>query len=307
MDIYHERHVPTEYGPTRTTSTRTGTNNTSSIKKSSDTATIFPPALGTDQEILEIPDTLINQVIKDHTNRWMLIGFDQIPVGKNDKGQYQPVFGPGIPHTVDWRKAIQSKTVPSSEEVKEFWRENSVFLRVACVRNEYDSMDETETLISARNMKRTEPQITEDQEENAEDEEDQQTDEAAQIQNQDYRLIINSQPKVQENLGIQPQNGEGINALNQMDKDDTCAALDEVQEKPKKRKRTKGTLSTCGIYASDDLSQISNPQTQIQKISTISKTKSMLKTRSRNKAQSVKLTPKNSRVIVKLPESKSTY
>ncbi|KAA6319964.1 MAG: hypothetical protein EZS28_054751, partial [Streblomastix strix] len=38
---------------------------------------------------------------------------------------------------------------------------------------------------------------------------------------------------VQENLGTQPQNNQGLNALSQMEKDDLGPALVGVQEKPK--------------------------------------------------------------------------
>ncbi|KAA6375059.1 MAG: hypothetical protein EZS28_029416, partial [Streblomastix strix] len=87
--------------------------------------------------------------------------------------------------------------------------------------------------ISASNRERTEPQINEGHDDNADEEEDEQTDEAALNQNKDYKVNMNSQLPVQENLGTQPQNNQGLNALSQMEKDDLGPALVGVQEKPK--------------------------------------------------------------------------
>ncbi|KAA6320713.1 MAG: hypothetical protein EZS28_054648, partial [Streblomastix strix] len=87
--------------------------------------------------------------------------------------------------------------------------------------------------ISAGNRERTEPQINESHDDNADEEEDEQTAEAALNQNKDYKVNMNSQLTVQENLGTQPQNNQGLNALSQMEKDDLGPALVGVQEKPK--------------------------------------------------------------------------
>ncbi|KAA6369760.1 MAG: hypothetical protein EZS28_034714 [Streblomastix strix] len=67
--------------------------------------------------------------------------------------------------------------------------------------------------ISVNNRERTELQINECHDDNADEEEDEQTDEAALNQNKDYRVNVHSQPLVQENLDIQPQNNQGSNAL----------------------------------------------------------------------------------------------
>ncbi|KAA6361393.1 MAG: hypothetical protein EZS28_043081 [Streblomastix strix] len=78
--------------------------------------------------------------------------------------------------------------------------------------------------ISASNGERTYPQINEGHEYNAEEEEDEQTDEATLNQNKDYRVNIISQSPVLENLGTQPQNNQGLNALSQMEKDNAGPA-----------------------------------------------------------------------------------
>ncbi|KAA6352757.1 MAG: hypothetical protein EZS28_051717 [Streblomastix strix] len=65
-------------------------------------STIFPPTLNAEQEIPGISNVLTQETIKDHMCRWMLKGFDLIPVGKDDEGQYWPGFGPGVPHATDW-------------------------------------------------------------------------------------------------------------------------------------------------------------------------------------------------------------
>ncbi|KAA6365685.1 MAG: hypothetical protein EZS28_038789, partial [Streblomastix strix] len=72
------------------------------------------------------------------------------PVGKDDDGQCWPGFGPGVPHATDWRKAKQQGQTPSMDDVRAFWREHNFDLRVACVRREYDSEDDSETLQPAK-------------------------------------------------------------------------------------------------------------------------------------------------------------
>ncbi|KAA6369844.1 MAG: hypothetical protein EZS28_034628 [Streblomastix strix] len=72
--------------------------------------------------------------------------------------------------------------------------------------------------ISASNRERTDPQINEGREDNADEEEDEQIDETAKIQNKDYKINVISWPPVQENLGIQPQNNQGVNQLSYMEK-----------------------------------------------------------------------------------------
>ncbi|KAA6375058.1 MAG: hypothetical protein EZS28_029415 [Streblomastix strix] len=109
-------------------------------------STIFPPALNAELEIQKIPNVLTKETIKEHMHRWMLKGFDLIPVGMDDEGQYWPGFGPGEPHAIDWRKAKQQSQTLSMDEVRAFWREHNFDLRVACVRREYDSEDDSETL-----------------------------------------------------------------------------------------------------------------------------------------------------------------
>ncbi|KAA6378700.1 MAG: hypothetical protein EZS28_025775, partial [Streblomastix strix] len=95
-------------------------------------STIFPPILNTEQEIPGIPNVLTKETIKDHMHKWMLKGFDLIPVGKDDEGNHWPGFGPGVPHASDWRKAKQQGETPSMDDVRAFWREQNFDLRVAC-------------------------------------------------------------------------------------------------------------------------------------------------------------------------------
>ncbi|KAA6394467.1 MAG: hypothetical protein EZS28_010004 [Streblomastix strix] len=109
-------------------------------------STIFPPALNVEQEIPGIPNVLTKETIKEHMRRWMLKGFYLIPVGKDDEGQYWPGFGPGVPHATDWRKAKQQGQTPSMDDARAFWKEHNFYLRVACVKKEYDSEDDSETL-----------------------------------------------------------------------------------------------------------------------------------------------------------------
>ncbi|KAA6361407.1 MAG: hypothetical protein EZS28_043067, partial [Streblomastix strix] len=126
--------------------------------------------------------------------------------------------------------------------------------------------------ISANNRKRTEPQINEGYEDNAEEEEYEQTDEAALNQNKVYRVNIISLPLIQENLGTQPQNNQGLNALSQIEKDNSGPAAVGVQEKPKKGKGSKKS-KTEGLKASDEPSQGSNAQSQTKPISKVPKPK----------------------------------
>ncbi|KAA6389247.1 MAG: hypothetical protein EZS28_015228 [Streblomastix strix] len=55
----------------------------------------------------EISNVMTKETIKVHMHRWILKGFDQIQVGKDDEVQYWPSFGPGVPHTTDWRQSKQ--------------------------------------------------------------------------------------------------------------------------------------------------------------------------------------------------------
>ncbi|KAA6377361.1 MAG: hypothetical protein EZS28_027111, partial [Streblomastix strix] len=113
-------------------------------------STIFPPTLNAEQEIPGIQNVLTKETIKEYMRRWMLKGFDLIPVDKHDEEQYWPGFGPGVPHATDWRKTKQQGQTPSMDEVRAFWREYNFDLRVACVRREYDSEDDSETLQPAK-------------------------------------------------------------------------------------------------------------------------------------------------------------
>ncbi|KAA6381705.1 MAG: hypothetical protein EZS28_022767 [Streblomastix strix] len=124
--------------------------------------------------------------------------------------------------------------------------------------------------ISANIMERTDPQINEGHEDNAEEEEDEQTDEAALMQNKDYRVNIISQPPVQENLGTQPQNNERFNVLSQMEKDETGTVPVEIQEKPEQGKGSKKTKIE-GLNDSDEPSQSIYTQTQTQAASAVPK------------------------------------
>ncbi|KAA6365444.1 MAG: hypothetical protein EZS28_039030 [Streblomastix strix] len=117
-------------------------------------STIFAPALNAEQEIPGIPNVLTKETIKEHMRSWMLKGFDLIPVGKDDEGQNWPGFGPGVPHATNWRKAKQQGQTLSMDDVRTFWREHNFHLRVACVRKEYDSEDDSETLQPAKTTRR---------------------------------------------------------------------------------------------------------------------------------------------------------
>ncbi|KAA6399757.1 MAG: hypothetical protein EZS28_004706 [Streblomastix strix] len=113
-------------------------------------STIFPPQLNAEQEIPGIPNGLTKETIKEHMRRWMLKGFDLIPVSKDDEGHYWPGYGPGVPHATDWRNSKQQRQAPSMDDVRAFWREHNFDLRLACVRKEYDSEDNSETLQLAK-------------------------------------------------------------------------------------------------------------------------------------------------------------
>ncbi|KAA6365313.1 MAG: hypothetical protein EZS28_039161, partial [Streblomastix strix] len=147
--------------------------------------------------------------------------------------------------------------------------------------------------ISASNSERTEPQINEGQDNNADEEEDDQTDEAALNQNKDYRVNVNSQLPVQENLGTQPQNNQGLNALSQIEKYDVGPALVGVQEKPKQKKESKKSKAE-GLNASDDQNQGNNAQAQTKTTSKTPKPKAA-PNRSKKAAEQVKPEPKNSK------------
>ncbi|KAA6402928.1 MAG: hypothetical protein EZS28_001537, partial [Streblomastix strix] len=115
--------------------------------------------------------------------------------------------------------------------------------------------------ISASNSKRTESQMNEGHDDNAEDKEDEQTVKATLIQNKDCRVNIISQPPVQENLSLQLQNIQGFNALSQINKDNRGPAPVGVQEKPKKGKGSKSKILTKSLIAVNEPSQGSNAQT----------------------------------------------
>ncbi|KAA6388650.1 MAG: hypothetical protein EZS28_015822 [Streblomastix strix] len=93
--------------------------------------------------------------------------------------------------------------------------------------------------IQANNRERIDPQINIGQDDTVEEEEDQQKEDAALIQNKDFRVNIISQRLVQENLSTQPQNNQGLNVLSQKEKDDSSPGQIEVQEKPKKGRGSK--------------------------------------------------------------------
>ncbi|KAA6358612.1 MAG: hypothetical protein EZS28_045861, partial [Streblomastix strix] len=106
------------------------------------------------QEIPGIPNVLTKETIKDHMHKRMLKGFDLIPVGKDDEGLYWPRLGPGVPHATDRRKAKQQGQTLSMDDVRAFWKEHNFDLRVACVRRDYDSEDDSETLQPTKTTRR---------------------------------------------------------------------------------------------------------------------------------------------------------
>ncbi|KAA6361939.1 MAG: hypothetical protein EZS28_042535 [Streblomastix strix] len=113
-------------------------------------STIFLPTLKAEQQTPGIPNVLTKVTIKDHMLRWMLKGFDLIPVCKDKEGYYQPGFSPGVPHATDWIMSKQQGQAPSMDDIRAFWRELNFDLRVACERKEYDSEDDSETLQLAK-------------------------------------------------------------------------------------------------------------------------------------------------------------
>ncbi|KAA6368286.1 MAG: hypothetical protein EZS28_036186, partial [Streblomastix strix] len=117
-------------------------------------STIFPPTLNAEQEIPGIPNILTKETIKDHMHKWMLKGFDLIPVGKDDEGNHWPGFDPGVPHATDWWKAKQQGQRLSMDDVRAFWKEHDFELRVACVRRDHDSEDDSETLQPTKTTRR---------------------------------------------------------------------------------------------------------------------------------------------------------
>ncbi|KAA6386911.1 MAG: hypothetical protein EZS28_017561, partial [Streblomastix strix] len=86
-----------------------------------------------------------------------------------------------------------------------------------------------------------------------------------QSKNKDYRINIISLPLVQENLGTQLQNDQGINVMSQMEKDDSGPAPVGVQEKPKKGKGSRKS-KTESLSASCDPSKGSNAQIQTKQL-----------------------------------------
>ncbi|KAA6396870.1 MAG: hypothetical protein EZS28_007601 [Streblomastix strix] len=108
--------------------------------------TIFPPALYAEQEIPKIPNVMKKETIKDHIHKWIFNGFELLPVDKDDEKQYWPGFCPGVPYATDQRKSKRSILAPSMDEVRALWKECNFNLRVECVRKEYDSEYDQETL-----------------------------------------------------------------------------------------------------------------------------------------------------------------
>ncbi|KAA6396006.1 MAG: hypothetical protein EZS28_008464 [Streblomastix strix] len=115
---------------------------------------------------------------------------------------------------------------------------------------------------------RTDPQINEGQRDNAEEEKDKQTDEAALIQNKDYIAQVISYPPVQENLCTQPQNDQGLNALSQMEKDNSGPAPVGVQQKFKNGKGSRKSKAE-GLSASNEQNQGSNVEAQTKTTSKV--------------------------------------
>ncbi|KAA6354151.1 MAG: hypothetical protein EZS28_050322 [Streblomastix strix] len=117
-------------------------------------STTFPPALNTQQEKPEVPNVMIKETIKDLMHKWMLKGFDLITVGQDNEGQYWPGFGPSIPHVTDRAKLKQQGISSLMDDVRAFWKEHDFDLRVACVRRDYDSEDDSETLQPSKTTRR---------------------------------------------------------------------------------------------------------------------------------------------------------
>ncbi|KAA6399075.1 MAG: hypothetical protein EZS28_005398 [Streblomastix strix] len=146
--------------------------------------------------------------------------------------------------------------------------------------------------ISACNRERTDPQINEGQEDNAEEEEDEQTDEAALIQNKDYRVNIILYLQDYAIQGKQPQNNQGLNTLSQMEKDDSDPTPAGIQKKPKKGRGSKKT-KTKGLCASNESCKGYNVKTQTKTASKVPKPKAT-RIKGWKKAELVRYEPKNS-------------
>ncbi|KAA6363794.1 MAG: hypothetical protein EZS28_040679, partial [Streblomastix strix] len=59
-----------------------------------------------------------------------------------------------VPHVTDQRKAKQQGQTPSMDDIRAFWRKYNFDLRVACVRKEYNSEDDSETLQPTKTTRR---------------------------------------------------------------------------------------------------------------------------------------------------------
>ncbi|KAA6402055.1 MAG: hypothetical protein EZS28_002420 [Streblomastix strix] len=147
--------------------------------------------------------------------------------------------------------------------------------------------------ISARNTKTVNTQINIGQEDNAEEDEVEQTNEAALIRNKDQRSNVISQLLVYENLGTQPQNDQGLNALKQMKKYDTGPAPVEIKEKPKKGRGSK-KAKVGDLNAPVEQNQGISAQDQTNTASKTPKPKAAPK-RGKKAAEEVKLEPKNAK------------
>ncbi|KAA6347349.1 MAG: hypothetical protein EZS28_052035, partial [Streblomastix strix] len=114
---------------------------------------LFHPALNGNHEIPEIPDVETKFVIRVHTHRRILQGFDLILVGDNDDGQCLPSIGPYRVYAMNWRRAKQAGTPPSIEEVNAFWKEVNFNLSIAYVRMEHDSDEKSQTMKLSKTSK----------------------------------------------------------------------------------------------------------------------------------------------------------
>ncbi|KAA6392774.1 MAG: hypothetical protein EZS28_011697 [Streblomastix strix] len=101
-----------------------------------------------------------------------------------------------------------------------------------------------------------------------------------------------SQHPVQENLGAQSQNNQGLNAISYVKNEDAGPALVGVQEEPKKGKGCKKS-KTEGMNASDEQNQGSNAHAQTKTTSKVPKTKATSRKTTKN-LKVDKSEPKNS-------------
>ncbi|KAA6376257.1 MAG: hypothetical protein EZS28_028218 [Streblomastix strix] len=134
-------------------------------------------------------------------------------------------------------------------------------------------------LISARNREKTDPKINERKDDNSEKKV--KLMKHHQSKKKIYRIHTIIQTSIKEYLPSKFQPNWSLNALSEMEKDDSGSAPVGVLGKPKQGKG-KRKSKTEGLNASDDQSQSSNAQAQTQIASAVPKPKATLKKGTKN-------------------------